>query len=423
MRRKPTLQTPGKPRESRFEGSVRDLTSRGLGVVAHPDGRVFFVPGVWAGESGIFEVVKHKGRGGEARLITLNNASAERIQAPCPHHGFDAVSCGGCPWMFMSYAQQVEAKQARVEQALTALNCETLATPLLESDLKLGYRNRAQLKTDGRQLGFVTPSAAKIAPVDDCLILSDHNRKTLRHLRTQLPNQEWRPARGKNWTTLEFDDQLVATAVTPNLKRPFMQGNSAQNQRMRHWLYSMLESLAGTLSGTLSGTPSRSAPETAADEDSGNTLLLELFAGSGNFTEIAAAAGFSSIVAVDSFAPAIDALSARGILGVTAQQHDLYASKIGTSLSPALAAADVLLLDPPREGFKGLGQCIEVASKLRWIIYISCDLATFTRDVRSAMERGFELQSAQGLDLFPQTPHVEIMSVMKRNPDSQANSA
>jgi 23S rRNA (uracil1939-C5)-methyltransferase len=355
----------------------------------HPDGRVFFAPGVWPGERGCFEVTALKGRMGFAKLLELTQASDERVDAPCPHHGVAATACGGCPWQFVRYTAQLAAKQQRVEKALTGLCDSAIVAPILGSKEALGYRNRAQLKSDGKRLGFVAGGSKQIAEIEDCLVLNSHNRQTLRALRAQLPNPDWRPGRGKQWVTLDLDDLIDASEVQLDERRPFRQGNSAQNQHMRAWLAGQLASLK---------TPSPA---------------IELFAGSGNFTEILASHA-GEITAVDSFSPAVDQLAQRGLPGVTSRCHDLSREEAAESLTAQLKRARLLLLDPPRDGLKNLGDYLSRAKALETIIYISCNPATLARDLKTAADSGFKLRQVQALDLFPQTPHVEVLTVALR---------
>ncbi|MFK8040788.1 class I SAM-dependent RNA methyltransferase [Congregibacter sp.] len=374
----------------RFEGEVRDLSSDGQGIVAHPNGRVFFVPGVWRGEQGLFEVTGLKGRMGFARVLTLNEVSPRRRPSPCPHHGFTNDACGGCPWLFMDYCEQLKNKQQLVKKALQALNEKLEIASIWASPEELGYRNRAQLKTDGKRLGYVAGNSREIAEASDCLVLNEKNRSTLKNLRGKLPNHSWKPSRGKQWSTLDFDDDITAEEVVVNQRRPFRQGNTAQNQRMRDWLTERITSL------------------------NPQDPVLELFAGSGNFTEVLVNAGCKDIYAVDSFRPAVESLKDKALPGVSGHCSDLDRIGSAEELSAQLSRAGLLLLDPPREGLKNLADYLALAKQLHTVIYVSCDPATLTRDLKVALTHGFELQEVQPLDLFPQTPHVEVLTVLNR---------
>lgn len=292
--------------------------------------------------------------------------------------------------MFISYGAQLAAKQERVDTAIHRLAADVSVQPIWGAPESLGYRNRAQLKTDGRQLGFVASGARTIAPVSDCLVLNEHNRRTLQGLAEMLPNNQWRPARRKTWNTLDFDDDIDASQVTVNQRRPFRQGNSAQNRRMQAWVREQV--------GVL--------PQ--------GTHALELFAGSGNFTEVLSESVCDSVIAVDSFEPAVRQLASRGLPGVTTLCRDLDRRESAVALEEELCAARLLLLDPPRDGCRLLGDYLDFAKALKSLLYISCDLASFTRDAELAQARGFTLRSVQPVDVFPQTPHIELLTYWSR---------
>jgi 23S rRNA (uracil1939-C5)-methyltransferase len=51
------------------------------------------------------------------------------------------------------------------------------------------------------------------------------------------------------------------------------------------------------------------------------------------------------------------------------------------------------------------------------LIYVSCDVATFARDTRTLLDAGYELQQLSGMDLFPNTAHVEAIGVFRKSSD------
>ncbi len=374
----------------RFTARVRALSSDGGGIVGHADGQVFFAPGVWLDEVGEFRVTGFKGRFGFATLENLLEPSPHRISAPCPHHGFAPGQCGGCPWQFIAYQAQLAAKQSRVAHSLGKLVSRECIHPILGSPRDLGFRNRAQLKTDGKRLGFVSPGSRELAPVDDCLILSDHNRDTLKALAARLPNPAWRPIKGQDWTTLDIDEAIGPDGVVVNRRRPFRQGNSAQNAVMRQWLGERLAPL------------DRATP------------VVELFAGSGNFTEVIAAAGFARILAAEASGEAIEQLAALALPGVETLPGNLFSDEGLERVRRRCPDAGILVLDPPREGLKNIARLLPKKHRVRELFYISCDLATLARDLGALVEHGFRVREVQPLDLFPHGPHVELLCHLRR---------
>ncbi len=375
-----------------FTAIVRDLGADGSGIVEHPGGQVFFVAGVWPGETARFKVTGFKQRFGFARLLELLEPSPARLPPRCAHHGTGDYDCGGCPWQFISYEEQLAAKEQRVHQALARLQLAADPMPIWGSADIFGYRNRAQLKTDGKNLGYVAAGSRQLAPIADCPILTPANRATLQELLQSLPDNALRPRRKQDWITLDIDEEITAAEVVPNHRRPFRQGNTAQNLRMREWLQARLAGL-----------------------DTSRTVL-ELFSGSGNFTEILAAAGFARILAVEGVEDSVQQLAARKLPGVEARRYNLFAESDCGRLQEQAREASVLVLDPPRDGFKLAGLLLTRKHRFEDVFYVSCDPATFARDLGIFIGAGFQAAEIQPLDLFPHTPHVELLSWLRRQP-------
>lgn len=115
-----------------------------------------------------------------------------------------------------------------------------------------------------------------------------------------------------------------------NEKKPFKQGNTLQNERMKSWLK---ERLAKNV--TLQ-------------------KVVELFCGSGNFTEIIAQSNCASVIAYESDESAIKALQHKQLPKVTAHTYDLFKPFAWRDLQKNGCEADTLVLDPPRSGLKNI---------------------------------------------------------------------
>lgn len=373
--------------EGAFEGRVRDLTSDGRGVVSHPDGRTFFVPGVWLDEVAEIRVVGRQGKVGLGQVITLKKAHPQRREAPCRHHGDSSDHCGGCPWMFMPYEAQSAAKVRRLKSTIESLgDSSTQLDALLVAPDELGYRNRAQLKTDGSKLGYVAAGTRTLVDVTTCPILSASNSKVLASLREALPNPTWR-ARKKDWQTIDLDDNLDEASL--NKRLPFRQGNTQQNAVMREWLAQAISSI------------------------SPDVPVLELFAGSGNFTEVLAA-HFKTVVAVEGDPQALQQLSHMAPDRIQAHGLNLFSVPAVEAWVSQQEGIRVLVLDPPREGLKVRAPFLSAFAELETVIYVACDIATWARDCKDFLAQGFRLVRVTPLDLFPQTPHLEVLSVLTR---------
>lgn len=362
-------------------------------MVDHPEGFVVFVPGVWTGDAGEFELIQKQKRYALGRLIRLTEKSPHRTEPFCSLHGTEEKSCGGCPWMMVSYEAQVAQKESYLRTLLerSGLGATTLQ-PLWPSTKIKGYRNRAQFKTDGKVLGYVSPVNHQILDVPSCPILSPKNQATLKELRELLPQSSWQPAGEKPWLELNINESVEASHVVPGKELGFLQGNSEQNERMKTWL---------------KGNLSQEARQ-------GRRAVLELFCGSGNFTRAAAEVGFEKIVAVEGSPEAAKVLQNLALPGVSAHTVNLYSSKALSKVSQLLPETEVLMLDPPRTGLEGLNQWARSFPQLKTVLYISCNPITFVRDAKALLKEGFTLGEVRPLDLFPHTPHMELMAKLHK---------
>jgi 23S rRNA (uracil1939-C5)-methyltransferase len=78
------------------------------------------------------------------------------------------------------------------------------------------------------------------------------------------------------------------------------------------------------------------------------------------------------------------------------------------------APAETVIVDPPRTGLSREAVAGILARKPHRLVYVSCDVATLARDTRAVLDSGYELGPVSALDLFPNTAHVEIVTVFTR---------
>jgi 23S rRNA (uracil1939-C5)-methyltransferase len=362
---------------------IEDLNSRGEGVGRY-EGKVVFVPGVWVGEQVSAKILHDFPSHVVAELQQVLGPSAARRKSPCIYHGFDSSACGGCPWMIVTYQAQIEAKRGKLQDLVLRLGFER-TVEFIAAPEEFGYRNRAQFKATYDALGFVAANSDQVVDVESCLILSEHNQALL----TQLRLQDFGLGkRRKRWLTLDVADGLPLDQVGHNQRLPFQQGNSQQNARMQQWLRSALVDLDKTVP------------------------VLELFAGSGNFTSCLVDLGFAQITAVEVVDAALEEL-AEAHPSVATLKCDLFDAPRVSEMVSRYRDVGLLVLDPPRDGFTNLADTIALLPQLERLIYISCDSASFERDV-DCLKGTFELRDFAGIDLYPQTPHVEILSCWSR---------
>ncbi|MGE3608800.1 MAG: class I SAM-dependent RNA methyltransferase [Bacteriovoracaceae bacterium] len=376
-----------------FHSVVRDLSHKGLGVVDHPDGRVFFVRGVWPGDAGLFQISEDAQKYDEAKLVELTKVSKQRVDVPCPYRGVGPGKCGGCPWMIAEYPAQLDFKLKRLRHALEKRKLYPHLNPIIASDKIFNYRNRIQLKTNGQVLGYVSEGTSQIAPVEDCLILNKKLNEIFHQVRQTLPREDFKPTGSHTWSYLDLDDEMNFEDLKLNKRRPFKQGNTEQNSKMQEWIIQKFIDIP------------RHSP------------VIDLFCGSGNFTEVLSRMGFENILAVEVQGVALEELRKKKLVGVRVLDLDINEKGSWAKIAKHQPHAKAILIDPPREGLEKRKGLFKYLDNLQTIFYISCELDTFSRDAADFEKNLWKTEEITPLDLFPHTPHVEILSVFKKSGD------
>ncbi len=80
----------------------------------------------------------------------------------------------------------------------------------------------------------------------------------------------------------------------------------------------------------------------------------------------------------------------------------------------ALPDAELITVDPPRAGLAKAAREAVTTSKAARLLYVSCDVATWARDVAEFEAVGWRLERAQPFDFYPQTHHIEMLSLLTR---------
>jgi len=140
---------------------------------------------------------------------------------------------------------------------------------------------------------------------------------------------------------------------------------------------------------------------------------VELFAGSGVIS-MHVASKFDEVIAVE----VSNELVVRGRRDAERLAIDNLRFERGDVRRFEVPSASVLIVDPPRAGLaKPLRQAIH-HSDAATLAYVSCDVATWARDVAAFTQQGWELISAEPFDFQPHTHHIELLSLLKREEPS-----
>ena len=142
-----------------------------------------------------------------------------------------------------------------------------------------------------------------------------------------------------------------------------------------------------------------------------DAVVADLYCGIGTFT-LPLAAACDTVFAVESYGSSV-----RDLRRIAEEQGFDNIEVIGGDAArelPELGELDALLVDPPRAGLAAeiIGSIADAGP--RRLAYVSCNPATWARDVARLAGVGYELACVTPVDMFPQTYHAEIVSIFQR---------
>lgn len=422
------------------EGVVERLVPGGLSLVRDEEGIVFARGGL-AGERVVVEVYQRRGGVRHGVVSEVLRRSPERTMPDCAAH----PHCGGCDFLHLAEATQAEAKHQMVLDALRRVAKLTEAQlarirPTEAAPRFAGARRRARLSVneDG-DIGFHARGGSEVVPITDCPALAGTLRGTIEELadtESLLPGTSLQVAcdddgrvsvavssAGPRRETEAFARRLVDTGiatgsivvshrghVTERFGHPTLHGEIAPGCVGGPYHSDAATFTQATRHGGLAIT--RLVVEAAL----GSRHILELFAGAGHLTLPLAALG-AHVVAVEGDAEASRWLVRNAEQAPFRERIDATRRRVGEHSLDALAVEgrsfDALVADPPRTGIEGLSSILTVFA-VPTLVMVSCDLATGARDLRIALDHGYELSWLAPIDAFPRTSHVEWVARLER---------
>lgn len=356
----------------------------GACVARAEDGRVVFVRHALPGETVRVQLTSDGASFLRADAIEILEPSADRVLPACAFAGPDG--CGGCDWQHASPSAQLAIKTSLVEEQLRRVGGFRWDGSVEAVQPLLGWRTRVQW---AHGIGFHKHRSSDLQVVDSCLIAA--------------PGADTPPGDlGGVVEVMASQGQRVVIAdsrlVSGHGLRVTVGGRSFEVAGGGFWqVHSEAPAvLSAAVLDVLQAQPGES--------------VVDLYAGVGLFAsllgELVGPTG--SVLAVES-ATRASADAARN----TADQPwvKIRTKAVDAGLVRRLRA-DLIVLDPPRAG-AGLAVSRELAKlRPRAIAYVSCDPATFARDLKAFLDDGWSVGSLRAFDLFPQTEHVELVCLL-----------
>ncbi|HUE98149.1 MAG TPA: class I SAM-dependent RNA methyltransferase [Anaerolineales bacterium] len=404
------------------EITLTTLTYGGDAMGRLEDGRAVFVPLGLPGERVQVRLTYEKRGFARGELVEILEASPHRIIPRCKHFGV----CGGCHYQHLPYLGQLKAKGEILRDQLTRIG--KIENPpvqnMVASPSPWNYRNHVQfhLTAEGK-LGYAgagTTFAHGIIPITECHLPEGS-------INSLWPQLEFEPETNIDRVSLRSGkDDLMLVLEADSPEAPVLEieaeisvahvfeENTVVVAGNDHIVISILgldfrvsavsffqvntamaEKMVNHLIANLPLTPS--------------TTLMDVYCGAGLFSRFLAPK-CERVIGIESSPSACEDFS------FNLDEFDnveLYEGLAENVIPHLEVKPDIVLVDPPRAGLDK--RVVDGILKLnpRVIACVSCDPSTLARDAARLTDGGYRLKDVTPFDLFPQTYHIESISLFE----------
>ncbi len=435
---------------------INDVTSEGSGIGRYEEMAVF-VPLTAIGDTVKVKVLKVKKTFAYGKVLEIINSSEDRIVPDCDVFN----KCGGCAYRHISYDAECRLKQNTVKETIKRIGGAAIdPSPILYGKADY-YRNKAQFPIDlNGKAGFYAFHSHRIISCNNCklqpAVFSDiialcevwikefnisiydelKHKGILRHLYLRIAEitGEIMITFVVNSDRLPFSDEIIK-----GLTQNFPQIKSIQININKEDTNVILGKKCVCLYGEqyitddLCGVKVRLSPlsfyqvnremaeilykKTAEYVQPSDKNILDLYCGAGTIG-LSMAKTAKSIIGVEIIPEAVSDAKFNAMQNNVNNARFICAD--ATEAAEQLAAEgikiDVVIVDPPRKGCtQGLINTIAKEFSPERVIYVSCDVATLSRDIKIFDSYGYKLKEYTPVDLFPRTAHVETVALLIKN--------
>ena len=407
------------------EITLEKLTYGGEAMGRLQDGRAVFVPFGLPGETVRIQLTQEKQNFARGEIIEILKPSPDRITAKCKHF----TQCGGCHYQNLSYEKQLTAKADILRDQLQRIGKieNPPVQPTVASPNQWNYRNHIQFHlTDDGKVGFINARGNATLPIEECHL----PESTIDAFRNDL-QFESRMNLERVSLRSGADDDLMLILESETEETPELEIEA--DISIVHIYEDHPVVIAGNDSLTIQvlgkdfhvSAPSFFQVNTPMAEkmvwhlqaqlptpDSQFTLI-DLYCGVGLFSKFFADK-YAKVIGIESAPSSCEDFAFNLDEFDNGELYEGAAEEILPALAPQLTEPIHMIVDPPRAGIDKFALDAILQINPQVIAYVSCDPSTLARDAARLIKGGYTLQHVTPFDLFPQTYHIESISIFTR---------
>ena len=340
-----------------------------------------------------------------AKVVEVLEQAEERVVPECEYF----LTCSGCQWQHASYDYQLQLKQARVQREIDKYQSlsQVVVDATIGSESQLGYRNHGRFtvgkKDDGGKIGYINAVTRRFVKIDRCLLMNEQINKVLDLAQDNVAGQTQMAIRaGSNTDSMLIQPRMNLSHIG------LVTGEQHYEEEVRGFRFRVA---ASSFFQVNTSQLSRAIDEVRdLLELDGTEVMVDAYCGVGVFT-VLLAPYVRKIVGIEESASAIEdaGLNSKDILNI-----EFVEGKTEHILNTLNQHIDVLLLDPPRVGCHPDVLDSVIKLKPEKVLMISCEPEAMARDLNLLCSTGiYSLETIRPVDMFPQTRHVETISMLR----------
>ena len=400
-----TLSLMSLPKKGSLEVGARirveiEKIAHGGHFIARHEGAVIFVRHGIPGESVEIEITSVGASFNRGDVVEVFTASEDRVTAPCRYA--HRLGCGGCDFQHISPIRQRALKSEVIAEQFARIAKMDLEVAVEEVSAPLGWRTRCSANSNkSGALGFYQARSHKVVAVDDCRILVPEMKFA------ELAQRGVKSDQRVEISISNTGERSIATAsARDESPMRLTDGPEIAQYRVGEKEFAVSQKSFWQSHKDAPRVLSETVVELANFKDGDH--VLDLYGGVGLFT--------AAILPLIGDTGSVEIVE--GSKSATADAHNNFSGDSNVSVITADVAraitrfthADIIVLDPPREGAgkEVVQNCARISP--RAIIYVACDPAALARDTAYMRESGYQLEKIRAFDLFPMTHHIECVA-------------
>ena len=407
---------------------IIDILQDGRGV-GKADSKVYFIEKAIFGEICDIEIINKKKNFIEAKKIKTKKQSCHYKQPPCPYY----YECGGCSIMDINYQSQIDLKKNLIKNALEKSSKIEIDDIEILKSKELGYRNKIRLKiTQEGNLAYNKKYSNDLVKIKDCLLAKDLIRENLGQIENitkeiskkypdSLEEITIRANEKEILLNIKIKDEKIISYIKNQYKDSTYNINLINKKETinisgKNYLYYNLlgKKFKITMNDfyQVNDYMTEKLYKTAKEFLGENQKVLDLFCGSATSS---IAINDDHVVGIEINKNAIE--DAKENAKENGLKDYKFISKNANYIDDKFIKKekiDAIVLDPPRAGLdKEIIKTI-AKTKIKKIVYISCNPQTLSRDINRFQNKGYKLEKIKGCDMFSETMHVETVALLSK---------